>query len=561
MDANIMNTSTNRPLRIVIVGGVAGGATAAARARRANAKAEIILLEKGPAVSFANCGLPYHIGGDIAQRESLLVTTPELFHKRFRIEVRTQTEALHIDRDKQAVEVIHHPTGEKSSLHYDRLILATGSEPLRPPFYPQQSTNVFQLWTLADMDRILAYLRNNPVQNVAVIGAGFVGLETVEQFHRLGLKVTLLERAPQVLSPLDSEMAALIHNELVHHNVDVIVNADVRELRMNQQQATAIVLADGSEISTDLVLVGAGVRPRVELAKDAGLQLGATGGVTVNQFMQTNDPLIYAVGDMAEYHHGVTDKPSRVPLAGPANRSGRVAGAHAASGKSTEMGSVLGTSVVRVFQLTAACTGLSQRVCGLNKIPHRTVIIQAAHHASYFPGAKNLTLKLIYSPTDGQILGASCVGAEGADKRIDVIATAMHFGGTVDDLAQVDLAYAPPYGSAKDPVHMAAFAASNDLQQWPSLNEPNSDLSGFQVVDVRTAKEQQTLPLPGAIAISVDELSTRWTELDPTRPTICVCHSGKRAHVAACLLKGQGFTDVRNLSGGMSIRRLMVNDK
>lgn len=556
-----MNTTTNQPLRIVIIGGVAGGATAAARARRTNAQAEITLLEKGPVVSFANCGLPYHIGGDIAQRDSLLVTTPELFHKRFRIEVRTQTEALHINRDQQSVEVIHHPTGEKRSLHYDRLILATGSEPLRPSFYPQQSTNVFQLWTLADMDRILDYMRSNPVKHVTVVGAGFVGLETVEQFHRLGLKVTLLEKAPQVLSPLDSEMAALIHNELVHHNVDVIVNADVRELRMNQQQATAIVLADGTEISTDLVLVGAGVRPRVELAKDAGLQLGATGGVTVNQFMQTNDPLIYAVGDMAEYHHGVTDKPSRVPLAGPANRSGRVAGAHAASGKSTEMGSVLGTSVVRVFQLTAACTGLSQRACGINKIAHRTVIIQAAHHASYFPGAKNLTLKLIYSPADGKILGASCVGAEGADKRIDVIATAMHFGSTVDDLAQVDLAYAPPYGSAKDPVHMAAFAASNDLQQWPSLNEPNSDLSGFQVVDVRTVKEQQTLPLPGAIAISVDELSTRWTELDPTRPTICVCHSGKRAHVAACLLKGQGFSDVRNLSGGMSIRRLMVKDQ
>ena len=556
-----MNTTTNQPLRIVIIGGVAGGATAAARARRTNAQAEITLLEKGPVVSFANCGLPYHIGGDIAQRDSLLVTTPELFHKRFRIEVRTQTEALHINRDQQSVEVIHHPTGEKRSLHYDRLILATGSEPLRPSFYPQQSTNVFQLWTLADMDRILDYMRSNPVKHVTVVGAGFVGLETVEQFHRLGLKVTLLEKAPQVLSPLDSEMAALIHNELVHHNVDVIVNADVRELRMNQQQATAIVLADGTEISTDLVLVGAGVRPRVELAKDAGLQLGATGGVTVNQFMQTNDPLIYAVGDMAEYHHGVTDEPSRVPLAGPANRSGRVAGAHAASGNSTEMGSVLGTSVVRVFQLTAACTGLSQRACGINKIAHRTVIIQAAHHASYFPGAKNLTLKLIYSPADGKILGASCVGAEGADKRIDVIATAMHFGSTVDDLAQVDLAYAPPYGSAKDPVHMAAFAASNDLQQWPSLNEPNSDLSGFQVVDVRTVKEQQTLPLPGAIAISVDELSTRWTELDPTRPTICVCHSGKRAHVAACLLKGQGFSDVRNLSGGMSIRRLMVKDQ
>lgn len=551
------STSSSSPLRIVIIGGVAGGASAAARARRVNAHAEIIVLEKGPYISFANCGLPYHIGGDIAKRESLLVATPELFQQRFRIEIRTLQEATAIDRHQKSVSVKNHATGETYSLPYDKLVIATGSEPLRPAFYPTQAPNAFQLWTLPDLDRVMSYLNSHTVKHVTVVGAGFVGLETVEQLHRRGVAVDLLERAPQVLGQLDREMAMFVHNELSRHGVKVRVNAELTKFEFDGDRIVALELADGSKLETDMVLIGAGVRPRVELAQAAGIELG-TRGVKVNEFMQTNDPNIYAVGDIAEYTHRVTGLPQLLPLAGPANRSGRVAGAHAACGKSEPMGTVLGTAIVRVFELTAACTGFSERLCKLNKIACRSVIIQAAHHASYFPGAKNLTLKLIYAPDSGKILGASAIGAEGVDKRMDVIATAMQFDGTVYDLAEVDLAYAPPYGSAKDPVHMAAFAACNDLDEWPQIVEPDFNLDGYQVVDVRTAKERETLPCVGSIGIPVDEIATRWQELDKTRPTVVVCHSGKRAHVAACWLKGLGFQDVKNLSGGMSIRKLFT---
>jgi NADPH-dependent 2,4-dienoyl-CoA reductase/sulfur reductase-like enzyme/rhodanese-related sulfurtransferase len=550
-------TSSSPKLRIVIIGGVAGGASAAARARRVNAQAEIIVLEKGPYISFANCGLPYHIGGDIAKRESLLVATPELFHQRFRIDIRTMQEATAIDRNGKNVTVKNHNTGETYSLPYDKLIIATGSEPLRPPFYPTQAPNAFQLWTLTELDRVMSYLKAHSVKRVSVVGAGFVGLETVEQLQRRGIAVDLLERAPQVLGQLDREMALPIQNELTRHGVKVYVNAELTKFEFDGERIVALELADGSKIETDMVLIGAGIRPRVELAQAAGIELGKR-GVKVNEFMQTNDPDVYAVGDIVEYTHRVTGLPQLLPLAGPANRSGRVAGTHAASGKSEPMGTVLGTSIVRVFDLTAACTGFSERVCKLNNIPCRSVIIQAAHHASYFPGAKNLTLKLIYAPDSGKILGASAIGAEGVDKRMDIIATAMQFDGTVYDLADLDLAYAPPYGSAKDPVHMAAFAACNDLQEWPQIVEPDFDLEGLQVVDVRTAKERDALPLPNAIGIPVDEIAARWQELDNTRPTVVVCHSGKRAHVAACWLKGLGFQDVKNLSGGMSIRKLLI---
>ena len=557
-----MNHTTSQQ-RIVIIGGVAGGASAAARARRVNAKAEIIVLEKGPHISFANCGLPYHIGGDIAKRESLLVATPELFYKRFRIDIRTLQEAISIDRTQKQVSVKNHATGETYSLAYDKLILATGSEPLRPSFYPSQAPNAFQLWTLSDLDRVMNYLKTNAVKRVTVVGAGFVGLETVEQLQRRGIAVDLLERAPQVLGQLDREMALPIQQELTRHGVNVYVNAELIKFDFDGDRIVAVHLADGTPLDSDMVLIGAGVRPRIELAQAAGIELG-TRGIKVNEFMQTNDPDIYAVGDIAEYTHRVTGLPQLLPLAGPANRSGRVAGEHAAGNSAdsnirarrTPMGTVLGTAIVRVFDLTAACTGLSERLCKLNKMAYHSVIIQAPHHASYFPGAKNLTLKLIYAPDSGKILGASAIGAEGVDKRIDVIATTMQFDGTVYDLAELDLAYAPPYGSAKDPVHMAAFAACNDLQNWPRVVEPDFNLEGCQVVDVRNAKERETLPLPNAIGIPVDEIASRWQELDNTRPTVVVCHSGKRAHVAACWLKGLGFKDVKNLSGGMSIRKL-----
>lgn len=556
-------TATSGPMRIVVIGGVAGGASAAARARRVNATAEITMLEKGPYVSFANCGLPYHLGGEIAKRSALLVTTAELFWNRFRIAVKVGYEVTEIDRAGSVVRGIDHTSGKPFEVAYDRLILSTGSEPISPAFMTPSCVNVRHLWTLTDMDAILAEMQekspdgSTAVRNAVVVGGGFVGLEVVEQLVHVGIKVTLVERNPQVLKPLDWHFARIIEKDMAAHGVQMHLGADIVGLRRDGDRATGVELGDGAILDTDLVIVGAGVRPRTSLAAKAGLAIGKTGGVVVDQYTRTDDPKIYAVGDMIEYMHGVLNEPMRIPLAGPANRAGRIAGAHAASGHSEPMGPVLGTSIVRVFGLTAACTGLNEATLDARSIEHHSVIIQAGHHAGYFPGAQSMQLKLVYSPSDGKILGAQGVGGDGVDKRIDVIATAMHFGGTVYQLAQLDLAYAPPYGSAKDPVHMAAFAAINDLDEYPTVVPPDYDLAEYQVVDVRSPKEQAAFPLVGAVAISIDELADRWTELDPSRPTITVCHSGKRAHVAACWLKGHGFDSVRNLTGGMGMRSII----
>ncbi len=545
-------------LRIVVVGGVAGGATAAARARRCNATAQITILEKGPAVSFANCGLPYHVGGEIAERKKLLVATAELFRNRFQIEVKTGCEVQAIDRAARTVTALDHASGSSFTLPYDRLILSTGSEPLRPPFMSTPASNVFQLWTLPDMDRVLECIRETSPKKAVVVGAGFVGLEVVEQLERIGMQVTLIERGEHVLKPLDDEMAAMVENELARHKISMALGTGVERLIVEDGRAVAVELSGGQRIDCDLIIVGAGVRSRTELAQAAGLAIGKSGGVSVNEFMQTSDPLIYAVGDMTEVPHGVLNKPQRIPLAGPANRAGRIAGAHAATGQSAPAGKVFGTAIVRVFDLVAAVTGLNERACMAHNIDYHVATIQANDHAGYFPGAKEMTVKLIYAPADGRVLGAQVVGGPGVDKRVDVIATLMHFGGTVHDLAQVDLAYAPPFGSAKDPVHMVAFVAQNDLNKVPGLMPTASDLKGYQVVDVRSAAEIERLPaLPGARHIPIDELGKRWQELDAKRPTVVVCHSGKRAHIGACWLAGQGFQQVQNLNGGMSIRKLV----
>jgi len=553
---------SNQPLRIVIVGGVAGGASAAARARRVNADAEITIFEKGPAVSFANCGLPYHVGGEIADRAKLLVATPELFWKRFRISVKTHHEVVAIDRTSRTIRVICRNPSDNSStesvVQYDRLILATGAEPVRPPFALDMPKNAFHLWTLSDMDHLMAYIAANPVKRALVIGAGFVGVEVVEQFHRRGLHVDLVERNPQVLTRLDPIFAKMVTHHMESKGVRVLTGESVSSLELHDGQAKIAILESGKRLETDLVVIGAGVRPRTSLAAAAELAIGSMGGIAVNEFMQSSDPNIYAVGDSVEYMHAVTGKKGLNPLAGPANRSGRIAGEHASRGTSQPMGGVLGTSIVRVFELTAASTGLNEQQMLKMGMPFRTAIVQAASHASYFPGAQSMQLKLLYSPGDGRILGGQAVGGEGVDKRIDVIATAMAFHGTVYELAKLDLAYAPPYGAAKDPIHMAAFTAINDLNQLPKLVNPDVDLDGFQVIDVRTERERQQLPLPGAIAIEIDALAERWQELDPTLSTVVVCHSGKRAHVGASWLASKGFRDVSNLTGGMSVRSVAM---
>jgi NADPH-dependent 2,4-dienoyl-CoA reductase/sulfur reductase-like enzyme/rhodanese-related sulfurtransferase len=547
-------------MRIVIVGGVAGGASAAARARRVNSEAEIIILEKGPTVSFANCGLPYHLGGEIPSRDKLLVATADLFWRRFRIEVRTNHEVVRIDRNSKLIEYRVPSSSELSTMEYDKLILATGSKPLTPSLMEPLPDNAFHLWTLEHMDRIMEFIRQRSPSHAVVIGGGFVGLEVVEQLHRLGLKVSLLQNSNQVLRQLDLEMARIVEKHLASQGVSLLLNADIVELKREGDRIQQIQLADGRTVTADLVIVGIGVQPRTELAVESGLAIGPSRGVAVNAWMQTSDPSIYAVGDMVESFHGVTHRPVRIPLAGPANRGGRIAGQHAATGKADPVGELLGTSIVRVFDVTAACTGLNESMLKAERIAYRSAIIQAANHATYFPGAQSMTLKLLYAPSDGKILGAQAVGGEGVDKRIDVIATAIHFGATVRQLAQLDLAYAPPYGSAKDPVHLVAFTACNDLDAHPHLMPPDSDLRGFQVVDVRTSAEQEKLPLDldePAAQIEIDELGSRWNELDPSIPTVVVCHSGKRAHVGACLLRSKGFASVFNLSGGMSIRSLV----
>lgn len=522
-----------------------------------NADAEITIFEKGPAVSFANCGLPYHLGGEIEKREKLIVASKALFWNRFRIRVETDQEVIKINRDSRTIEVLGHSTNQSSTYEYDRLILSTGSTPNVPDYCRPMPGNAFHLWTLSDMDRVLALVSQGKVRRAIVVGAGFVGLEVVEQLHRLGISVDLVERNNQVLTRIDRIFARMVERHMESKGIRLHLGRTITSLSLNNSTANAATLDNGTRIETDLLIIGAGVRPRVEIAAQAGLTLGKSGGVQVNEYMQTNDPQIYAVGDMVEYVNGVTGQRSLNALAGPANRSGRIAGEHAATNNSRPMPSVLGTSIVRVFDLTAGCTGLNEKSLAAANIPFQTTIIQAANHATYFPGAQSLQLKLLYAPGTGKILGAQCVGGDGVDKRIDVIATAMQFGGTVWDLASLDLAYAPPFGSAKDPIHMAAFTACNDLQSHPKLLPPDADLSGMQIVDVRTATERSAIPLPNAIHLEIDAFPDGIETLDMDRPTVVVCHSGKRAHIGACWLQTRGFTNVANLTGGMSIRSLV----
>jgi NADPH-dependent 2,4-dienoyl-CoA reductase/sulfur reductase-like enzyme/rhodanese-related sulfurtransferase len=551
---------TTSSLTIVIVGGVAGGASAATRARRMNEQAEIILFEKNEHVSFANCGLPYHIGEEIPERGALLVATPEFLAKRFRIDVRVQQEVLSIDRARNVVTVrITSNNGETDSYEqsYDKLILAPGASPLVPPLEGVNAPNVLTLRNLRDTDRIKAIVDRDATKRAFVIGAGFIGLEMVEQLVRRDVATTLVELQTQVLPLLDAEMAKPIERELLRHDVTLHLGIGLERIILDENgTAVAAELANGTRVETDLVILGIGVRPNISLAKDAGLEIGASGGIATNDYMQTSDDDIYAVGDAAEYPYTPANSRMRIALAGPANRAGRLAGEHAAIGHSEKMQGVLGTSVVRVFDVSAAMTGLTSRLAGRMKRDSRSVTIITKHHAGYFPGAEMMTLKLLYSPDDGTIMGTQIVGGSGVDKRVDVIATAMHFNGTVRDLAGVDLAYAPPFGSAKDPVHLAAFVACNQLDGIETLTDADADLDGKQVVDVRTTVEVERAPLKGVdsvVHIPVDELRDRLDELDPAKDTVVSCAVGIRGHIASRILKKNGF-NVSNLSGGATVR-------
>jgi len=539
---------------ILIVGGVAGGASAAARARRCNEHARIVMFEQGEHVSFANCGLPYYIGGEIEDRSKLLLATPQRFRQRFGIDVHVRHRVTAIDRKQKRVTVENFESGHTAEHRYDKLILSPGASPIVPSLDGIDAANVFTLRDLHDTDHIKSFIGRDDVRRAVVVGGGFIGLEMVEMFHILDMQVSLVELQPQVLPPLDPEMAHLVQTELAKHHVDLHVGAGLAGFETDGQRATQVLLNSGHRIDADVVIVAIGVRPNTKLASDISLEIGKTGGIAVNEHLQTSDPDIYAVGDAVEYRHTVADMHMRIPLAGPANRAGRLAGEHAATGCGAAMAPVLGTAIVRVFGVTAAVTGCNMRCVEQMSGRARSIYVRHGHHVGYYPGAEPMTIKLLYDPDTQKPLGAQIVGGSGVDKRIDAIATALQCDATVQKLTELDLAYAPPFGAAKDPLHMAAFAAQNEIDGYVAFVPPGEALDDAQVVDVRTAAEVSKQPLVGAVHMPVDELRQRFVELDPTRPTVTVCASGQRSYLAARFLMQQGFTQVADLGGGMQMR-------
>lgn len=540
--------------KIVIVGGVAGGASAATRARRMNEQAEIVVFEMGEDVSFANCGLPYYIGGQIADRTKLLLATPAYFRNTFNVDVRTRHEVTAIDRAAKCVDVLDHATGQRTRETYDKLVLAPGASPIVPPWKGVQSTNVFALRDLTDTDRIKSFIDEAKPARVMVIGAGYIGLEMVEVLVSRGVKVALVEQQPQVMSLFDVEMAAELEKVLVGKGVELRLGLTIENLSVTGDRVKSVRLNNGTTIETDLVLLAMGVRPNTKLATNAGLTIGQSGAIAVNEFSQTSDPDIYAVGDAAEVLHDVLNRPMRVPLAGPANRNGRLTGEHAATGRAIRSTPVLGTAIVGLFGKSAGMTGLSvkaARQAGFNVGWSYAI---RGHHVGYYPGAEQMIFKLVYEKRTRRVLGAQAVGGAGVDKRIDVVATLLHFHGTIDDLAGLDLAYAPQFGAAKDPVHIAAFIAQNEedgLSRQAAAGQPVP--AGAQLLDVRNEAEFASGALAGAVNIPLHTLRSRLNELSRTAPVYVYCGVGQRSYNACRILMQNGFPEVWNIAGGTTL--------
>lgn len=541
--------------KVVIVGGVAGGASAAARARRLCEQCEIVVFERGPHVSFANCGLPYFVGGEIVEQDSLLLQTPESLKSRFNLDVRVNTEVVGIDRERQIVRVRSLPDGIESEESYDDLILSTGASPLRPPIPGIERPGHFTVRSIPDVERIQSWIQECNGCRAVVVGGGYIGLEMAEQLRRRGLAITVVEAMPQVMMPLDPEMAAWLHAELKANGVDLHLGDGVAGFVDPQPgesaRASVVVLRSGRRIEADTVVLGLGVRPETMLARNAGLELGALGGIRVNEHMQTSDPRIYAVGDAVEVRDCVTGAWGIVPLAGPANRQGRIA-AENIFGRPTRYPGTWGTAILRLFQLSAGCTGASEKSLRRANIPFQALHLHPGSHAGYYPGAEPIAMKILFAPDTGKLLGAQAVGHEGVDKRIDVFATALKAGMTVDDLAGLELAYAPPFGSAKDPVNMAGMAAQNVLHGDVKLAQWNEvatlDPLRSVVLDVRRPDERARGFIPGSIHIPLDEIRARMGELPRDKELVVSCQSGQRSYFASRILMQHGF-QVRNLTG------------
>lgn len=535
--------------RVVIVGGVAGGASAAARLRRLDEFADITLIERGPDVSFANCGLPYHIGGEIASRDALSVQTPASLHAMLNLRVLANTEATDLDRTARTVTVVDRMSGQQSTLPYDKLILAPGAAPLRPPLPGIDHPQILTLRNLVDMDRIKTALHN--VHSVLVIGAGFIGLEMAEQLAHLGKHVHLVELQPQVLPLLDAEMTRPIEHELRHHRIDLRLSTAVTSFEAGPGHKVTAITKTGERLTVGAVVLSIGVRPESTLAQKAGLLLTPRGHIAVNSFMQTSDPDVYAVGDVCATPDPLVGGVSNVPLGGPANRQGRVCADHIVRGDAAAPypGS-LGTAIVRVFHLAAGITGLSEKRLQELGRPYESTLVSASSHASYFPGAQTVTLKLLWEKTTGRVLGAQAYGADGVDKRLDVLATALRGELTIDDLVHLELAYAPPFGSAKDVINIAGFAATNRRDGLVNPVQSLPALGTAQIVDVRSAAVSAAHPVAGAVNIPLPALRHKLAMLSPDVPVVTVCAHGKTSYFAARVLAQHRY-QVASLAGGV----------
>jgi NADPH-dependent 2,4-dienoyl-CoA reductase/sulfur reductase-like enzyme/peroxiredoxin family protein/rhodanese-related sulfurtransferase/TusA-related sulfurtransferase len=539
--------------KIVIVGGVAGGATTAARLRRLDENAEIVIFERGKYISYANCGLPYYIGGKIAERDKLFVQTPQSFSRRFRIDVRVESNVTRILREQKKVEVQDLNSGKTYKESYDTLVLSPGAEPVKPPLPGIHKEGIFTLRNVHDTDSIKEFIETRHPKRALIVGAGFIGLEMAENLHRLGIFVTIVEMAEQVMTPLDFEMAAEVHQHLKTKKVEFYLKDAIASFSQENGKIVSH-LESGKDIASDMVILSIGVRPESSLAKKAGLELGERGGIVVNEYLQTSDPDIYAVGDAIVFKNPIIGRPMITYLAGPANKQGRICADNVAGGNTRTYSGTVGTAIAKVFDIAVASTGVSEKTLARYEIPYISSITHSTSHAGYYPDALPMSVKIVFAPETGKLYGAQIIGYQGVDKRIDIFATILKQGGSVYDLEEVEHAYAPPFASAKDPVNTAGFVAENILQglmkivHWPVVLSKGND--EFYIVDVRTPEEYALGTIEGAVNIPLDEVRTRLKEFPQGKKILVFCGMGLRSYLAIRILSQNGFEEVYNLSGG-----------
>lgn len=539
-------------MKTIIIGGVAGGATTLARLRRIDEKSEIILFEKGEYVSYANCGLPYHIGGSITDRDALFVQTADKLKERFNAEIRTLSEVIAIDTTNKNITVKNLQTNKEYKETYDKLVISTGAEPVKPPIKGIESNRIFSLRNVPDMDKIKSYIAERDVKKAVVVGGGFIGLEMVENLHELGISVCIIERNNQVMTPIDPAMASIVHQHLKSKKIGLLLNQNVTQF-VEKQNSIEVKLDNNQSVDTDMVILSIGVKPDVKLAKDAGLTLGEMGGIKVNEYMQTSDDDIYALGDATEVYSPILNKHILIPLAGPANKQGRIVADNIVEGNTHKYTGSIGTSIAKVFDLTVAAAGVSSKVLDNEKIAYIDSYSHSSSHAGYYPKALPMTIKISFSPTDGRLLGAQVVGYDGVDKRIDLLAQVIKNKGTIYDLQEIEHAYAPPYSSAKDPVNIAGFIAENILTKRVNnihWNQITNNQEESILIDTRTKEEYQMGHINNAINIPINELRNRISEIPNDKKIILYCSVGLRGYIASRILLQTGYKEVYNLSGG-----------